>query len=154
MEEAERLDKIMEELGPVMPEVTTVAQLEEHEWVVVWQEDAVVSLHFDSRDSFLHFSLHVGVPESEQRLSAYEALLMYNFLGISTGGVRMSLDGPGGMVVQEYGCASRDIDLTRIQGILRGFVTKGYLWREMLASGTFSVPDGPEQIQDPPGIRV
>ena len=63
---------------------------------------------------------------------AHELMLRHNFLWHRTGGVRLSVDGAGGNVVQLFDLPTDRLDVTRLDRAVRRFADSVRAWRDII----------------------
>ena len=153
------LHLMMEEIGPLL-DLAAVAELEGGlAWELAVDEETVVGAEYDEEEDRLVLSAAIAQPPEEERLALYELFLVYNGQWDLTGGLRMSLEAPGGAVVQSLELALSEIDLARLATILQNFLDIRKGWLEILAEAGDHEPDeGPKADSGkapPPGsVRV
>jgi len=157
MNNLDLVQRVLEELGPTLEQVN-VYQAGDGNWLVSFDEQTLVELEFDEDQNKLCLSIEVGDPPKESRFDTYEALLIYNYLGNETGGVRMALDGPSGAVVQTFDMNADGLDVSKLIAVLSNFVDKARIWREMIQRGIASENNNASQSTgatlDPGLLRV
>jgi hypothetical protein len=124
----ERMQIMMEEIGPSMPEIEAVIQSEEKNWAIQFDDQSIVTLEWAEKPERVVLSSMLGVPSESMQLSVYETLLCYNLLWKDTGGVKMALSGPGGELVLLYELFVSDLSLNELQTVLSNFVSIAQVW--------------------------
>ena len=95
----EQIQKLVEEVGPSMPEIDAVVQTEEPSWAIQFSDDTVIILEPADDPSRVVMSADLGgVADAQQRI-VYETLLCYNLMWRSSGGVKVGLAGPEGTLI-------------------------------------------------------
>jgi hypothetical protein len=124
----ERMQIMMEEIGPAMPEIDAVIQSEEENWAIQFEDQTIVTLEWAKNPDRVVLSSMLGIPSESMQLSVYETLLCYNLLWKDTGGVKMALAGPNGELVLLYDLYMNDLMLNELQTVLSNFVSIGQVW--------------------------
>ena len=124
----ERVQIMMEEIGPSMPEIEAVIQSEEKNWAIQFDDQSIVMLEWAEKPDRIVLSSMLGSPSEDMQLSVYETLLCYNLLWKDTGGVKMALAGPGGELILLYELHASDVMLNDMQTILSNFVSIAQVW--------------------------
>ena len=124
----ERMQIMMEEIGPSMPEIEAVIQSEEKNWAIQFDDQSIVTLEWAEKPERVVLTSMLGVPSESMQLSVYETLLCYNLLWKDTGGVKMALSGPGGELVLLYELFTSDLSVNELQTVLSNFVSIAQVW--------------------------
>lgn len=124
----ERMQIMMEEIGPVMPSIEAVIQSEEKNWAIQFDDQSIVMLEWADKPDRVVLTSMLGSPTESMQLSVYETLLCYNLLWKDTGGVKMALSGPGGELILLYELFSTDLTLNELQTVLTNFVSIAQVW--------------------------
>lgn len=124
----ERVQIMMEEIGPSMPEIEAVIQSEEKNWAIQFDDQSIVMLEWAEKPDRIVLSSMLGAPVEDMQLSVYETLLCYNLLWKDTGGVKMALAGPGGELILLYELHASELMLNDMQTILSNFVSIAQVW--------------------------
>lgn len=124
----ERMQIMMEEIGPSLPEIEAVIQSEDRNWAIQFSDQAIVMLEWAEDPDRVVLTSLLGAPSESMQLSVYETLLCYNLLWKDTGGVKMALSGPGGDLVVIYELFSADLTLGELQTVLTNFVSIAQIW--------------------------
>ncbi len=124
----ERIQIMMEEIGPEMPEIEAVIQSEEKNWAIQFEDQSIVMLEWTDRPDRIVLSAMLGTPAEKMQLSVYETLLCYNLLWKDTGGVKMALAGPGGELILLYELHTPDLALNELQTVLSNFSSIAQVW--------------------------
>ncbi len=124
----ERMQIMMEEIGPSLPEIEAVIQSEDRNWAIQFSDQSIVMLEWVEDPDRVVLTSLLGVPSESMQLSVYETLLCYNLLWKDTGGVKMALSGPGGELVVIYELFSSDLTLNELQTVLTNFVSIAQIW--------------------------
>lgn len=124
----QRMQIMMEEIGPVMPSIEAVIQSEEKNWAIQFDDQSIVMLEWAEKPDRVVLTAMLGTPSESMQLSVYETLLCYNLLWKDTGGVKMALSGPGGELILLYELFSTDLTLNELQTVLSNFVSIAQVW--------------------------
>ncbi len=124
----ERMQIMMEEIGPSMPEIEAVIQSEEKNWAIQFDDQAIVMLEWAEKPDRLVLSAMLGSPTERMQLSVYETLLCYNLLWKDTGGVKMALAGPGGELILLYELHAADLNVGDLQTVVANFRSIAEVW--------------------------
>ncbi len=95
-------DKIQDlicQIGPVFPDIDAVIQTEDPSWAIQFVDELVVMIEQLEHPDRMVFSSEIGTVADDQELPIYEALLCYNLLWKDTGGVKIGLAGPKGILI-------------------------------------------------------
>ena len=123
-----RMQIMMEEIGPSLPEIEAVIQSEDKNWAIQFSDQSIVMLEWAEDPDRVVLTSLLGAPSESMQLSVYETLLCYNLLWKDTGGVKMALSGPGGDLVVIYELFSTDLTLGELQTVLTNFVSIAQIW--------------------------
>ena len=137
----ERMQIMMEEIGPSMPEIEAVIQSEEKNWAIQFDDQSIVMLEWTSKPDRIVLSAMLGTPAEKMQLSVYETLLCYNLLWKDTGGVKMALAGPGGELILLYELHASDLMLAELQTVISNFSSIAQVWG-MYVTGEGEQPAG------------
>ncbi len=124
----ERMQIMMEEIGPSMPEIEAVIQSENTNWAIQFEEQSIVMLEWAEQPDRVVLTTLLGTPSESMQLSVYETLLCYNLLWKDTGGVKMALSGPGGELVLLYELFAPNLNLSEMQVVLTNFLNIAQVW--------------------------
>ncbi len=124
----ERIQIMMEEIGPSMPDIEAVIQSEEKNWAIQFEDQSIVMLEWTDRPDRVVLSAMLGTPSEKMQLSVYETLLCYNLLWKDTGGVKMALAGPGGELILLYELYAAELTLNELQTVLSNFASIAQVW--------------------------
>ena len=124
----ERMQIMMEEIGPAMPEVEAVIQSEEKNWAIQFEDQSIAMLEWAESPDRVVLTAMLGIPSETMQLSVYETLLCYNLLWKDTGGVKMALSGPGGELVLLYELFASNLNRNELQTVLINFVSISQVW--------------------------
>lgn len=124
----ERMQIMMQEIGPSLPEIEAVIQSEEKNWAIQFEDQSIVMLEWAESPDRVVLTAMLGTPSESMQLSVYETLLCYNLLWKDTGGVKMALSGPGGELILLYELFATDLDLGELQTVATNFTSIAQVW--------------------------
>ncbi len=124
----ERMQIMMEEIGPSMPDIEAVIQSEDTNWAIQFEDQSIVMLEWAEQPERVVLTTLLGTPSEAMQLSVYETLLCYNLLWKDTGGVKMALSGPGGELVLLYELFASNLNLNEMQIVLTNFLGIAQVW--------------------------
>ena len=124
----ERMQTMMEEIGPNMAEIEAVIQSEDRNWAIQLEDQSIIMLEWAEKPDRIVLSSMLGIPSETMQLSVYEALLCYNLLWKDTGGVKMALAGPGGDLMLLYELYVDGLMLNDLQIVISNFSNISHVW--------------------------
>jgi len=124
----ERMQAMMEEIGPAMAEIEAVIQSDDKKWAIQFEDQSIIMLEWTKRPDRIVLSSMLGIPSETMQLSVYEALLCYNLLWKDTGGVKMALAGPGGDLMLLYELYVDQLMLNDLQIVISNFSSISQVW--------------------------
>ena len=124
----QRIQIMMEEIGPSIPEIEAVIQSEEKNWAIQFDDQSIVILEWTENPDRLVLTAMLGKPSESMQLSVYETLLCYNLLWKDTGGVKMALSGPDGEIILLYEFFIGNATLQEFQTVLMNFTSIAQVW--------------------------
>ena len=124
----ERMQAMMEEIGPAMAEIEAVIQSEDKNWAIQFEDQSIIMLEWAEHPDRIVLSSMLGIPSETMQLSVYEALLCYNLLWKDTGGVKMALAGPGGDLMLLYELYVDQLMLNELQVVISNFSSISQVW--------------------------
>lgn len=130
-----QVNALMSELGPILDPLDITAYEAEGTWTLLVDEETLLVIEHDEELGRLFLSADIGAPPEAERLAVYELLLRYNAQGRETGGVRMALEEPGGMLMQICDLPLAGLDVTGLQAAIAAFARTADAWRRLIAGG-------------------
>lgn len=124
----ERMQILMQEIGPSLPEIEAVIQSEEKNWAIQFDDQSIVMLEWAESPDRVVLTAMLGTPSESMQLSVYETLLCYNLLWKDTGGVKMALSGPGGELILLYELFAAQLNLGELQTVVTNFTSIAQVW--------------------------
>ncbi len=95
----DKIQDLISQIGPVFPDIDAVIQTEDSSWAIQFVDELVVMIEQLEHPDRMVFSSEIGTVADDQELPVYEALLCYNLLWKDTGGVKIGLAGPKGILI-------------------------------------------------------
>ncbi len=141
----ERMQIMMEEIGPSIPDIEAVIQSEDKNWAIQFEDQSIVMLEWAEQPDRVVLTTLLGTPSESMQLSVYETLLCYNLLWKDTGGVKMALSGPGGELVLLYEMFASSLNLADMQVVLTNFLSIAQVW------GTYVTGESENPVTGVPG---
>lgn len=93
------IQDLISQIGPVFPDIDAVIQTEDPSWAIQFVDELIVMIEQLEHPDRMVFSSEIGTVADDQELPIYEALLCYNLLWKDTGGVKIRLAGPKGILI-------------------------------------------------------
>ena len=125
----EVVQQLMAEIGPRM-ELSEVSEFtEEESWVLVVDDQTVISADYDPDGARIFFSTEVAQPPAQNRARFYEQMLMFNHMWPETGGLRFALDGPAGAAVLSFDLPLDGLDIQGVEQSLSTLLEQLTIWR-------------------------
>jgi hypothetical protein len=144
MDDLERIDLIMQEIGPRDDGIDQVLRLDEEIWAVRFA-DVDIEAEFDAPSRRLMLSADIGAPPADLQAHMYEAALTYSMLWRDTGGVRMAISESGGPITHMADLHCSDLTAATMAIVLRNFNDRTLIWRKYI-EGVEDGPPGPEPL--------
>ena len=95
----DKIQDLISQIGPVFPDIDAVIQTEDPSWAIQFVDELFVMIEQLEHPDRMVFSSEIGTVADDQELPIYEALLCYNLLWKDTGGVKIGLAGPKGILI-------------------------------------------------------
>lgn len=138
------VERLFEELGPLLEPLAVAYDQEEAHWAVVIDETNQIDIVYDEDTECFVFALDLGAVPDETAESVHELLLRFSFVWRQTGGLHAALDGEGHAVLM-YKHAVQGLDVQTLQALLDSLHTHSQYWAELIADvGDGDVAEGPE----------
>lgn len=131
----EQIQRLMADVGPLCETIAGVYQEGELLWLVEFDDATLVIVEFDEEVMKLNLSAEIGAPDAEDRLKAYETMLIYNFASSQTGGLRLGLDEPDGKAFLFYDLVASHLELSALQRALANFADRAALMANLIEAG-------------------
>ena len=134
----ERMQIMMEEIGPSMPEIEAVIQSENTNWAIQFEDQSIVMLEWAEQPDRVVLTTMLGTPSESMQLSVYETLLCYNLLWRDNGGVKVGLAGPQGALIISAEVCLEGMSLMNLQEELNKFLKITRSWVQHIAQASES----------------
>ena len=131
MQDFERIDLTMKEVGEHCDVIEEIIRIGEDRWELLIQSDVEFLAEFDRPQQSLVITAEVAVPAAKDLLPVYEALLQFNQMRAETGGVTMSLSTEG-VVEQSFRLNVAVLEPHVLQHVLENLAEKVLMWRSVL----------------------
>ena len=129
----ERIQQLMQELGPATPDIDAVVQTEEPSWAIQFSDESIIIIEPVDEPPRLVMSAELGTaPEAAER-QLYEALLSYNLLWRDNGGVKIGLAGPKGSLIINWELSLEGLTLLDLQSAIVRFLKAASSWQHYVA---------------------
>lgn len=139
------LQCLMQQVGPEMPEISTILQEESDRWQITFDEDASMEVVWQSDPPRVVFSCAVGEVPEQVRESVYARLLVANSLPSGQLGLRFALGVPDGQVLMIGEMNEADLSLDSLQieldSFLRCAIELSLFIAESASNADEAVPD-------------
>ncbi len=133
---SERLQLLIDELGPSTDSVVLIEQLTPETWLIALDDnESAIALRLAADTGVITLSCELGRPQEQDRYRIYEALLTYNGLAELHGGIRMALREPNGVVIQEFDAHSQQLDINLLRQVIEDFGKKASAWEAIIEAG-------------------
>ncbi len=142
MASTEKIQQLLQELGPATPDIDAVVQTEEPSWAIQFSDETIIIIEPAEDPDRMVLSAELGSASDRFQLPIYETLLCYNLLWRDTGGVKIGLAGPKGELIM-----STEICL---DGLLLGALQEGITAFAKLAKSWISYVTSPDAQAAPP----
>ena len=131
MQDFERIDLTMKEVGEHCDVIEEIIRIGEDRWELLIQPDVEFLAEFDRQQQSLVITAEVAIPAAKDLLPVYEALLQFNQMRAETGGVTMSLSTEG-IVEQSFRLNVAVLEPHVLQHVLENLAEKVLMWRSVL----------------------
>jgi hypothetical protein len=131
----EKIQQLLQELGPSTPEIDAVAQTDDPSWAIQFSDETVLLIEAAEEPGRMVISADLGHATESNQQSIYEILLCYNLLWRQTGGVKIGLAGPKGSLVISTEVCVEGLSLNDLQHDLMNFVVIVRSWSKYVAEG-------------------
>lgn len=149
MSNQQNISSLMADVGPLANLLSVTEYEEDNVWTLLVDEETVLLADWDQSRGCLVLSGDVAEPWEADRLYWYETLLQYNDQWQQTGGLRMSLESPGGKFVQMCDLAAADLTAQQLCTVIENFVLTLKGWREILAQPRGEGPSDDDSVSAP-----
>jgi hypothetical protein len=136
----EKIQNLIQELGPVSPDIDAVVQTEEPSWAIQYSDETIVIIEASDEPSRIILSSELGSPNDSLQLPVYETLLCYNLLWRETGGVKIGLGGPKGALILSCELCLDNLSLMDLQEGLNNFTSIVRTWIKYVTGDQSEAP--------------
>ena len=136
----EKIQQLLQELGPSTPEIDAVAQTDDPSWAIQFSDETIVLIEPTEDPGRMVISADLGTATNSLQQSTYETLLCYNLLWRQTGGVKIGLAGPKGSLIITTELSVEGVTLNDLQQELMNFVTIVRAWSRYVSEGGEQAP--------------
>jgi len=125
----ERIQQLMQELGPATPDIDAIVQTEEPSWAIQFSDESIIIIEPADEPPRMVVSAELGVAAEAQQRTVYETLLCYNLMWRDTGGVKIGLAGPQGALIISTELCLDSLMLNDLQLTLKNFLKITRSWQ-------------------------
>lgn len=136
----EKIQTLIQELGPVSPDIDAVVQTEEPSWAIQYSDETIIIIEAAEEPQRLILSSELGSPTDSLQLPIYETLLCYNLLWRETGGVKIGLAGPKGALILSCELCLEGLSLMDLQEGMTNFITIVRTWTKYVTGESTDAP--------------
>ena len=131
----EKIQQLLQELGPNTPEIDAVVQTEDLSWAVQFSDETIIIVEPVEDPGRMMLSAELGSASDTLQLPIYETLLCYNLLWRETGGVKIGLAGPKGSLIISTEILIHGLLLGDFQQALMDFSNIARSWTKYVTDG-------------------
>jgi hypothetical protein len=136
----EKIQQLVQELGPSLPDIDAVVQTEEPSWAVQFSDETIVIIESAEEPARMILSSELGSPSDSLQLPIYESLLCYNLLWRETGGVKIGLAGPKGALILSSELCLEGLTLMDLQAGIINFASITRSWSKYVVGEDMTAP--------------
>jgi hypothetical protein len=125
----EKIQQLIQELGPHMQDIDAIVQTEEPSWAIQFSDETILIIEAAEEPSRMVFSAELGNASENNQRAIYEALLCYNLMWRDTGGVKIGLAGPQGTLIISTELCLEGLVLNDLQLSLTNFLKITRSWQ-------------------------
>lgn len=134
MTNIEKIQQLLQELGPNTPDIDAVVQTEEPSWAIQFSDETIVIIEPAEDPERMVLSAELGSASDKLQLPIYETLLCYNLLWRDTGGVKIGLAGPKGELIISTEICLEGLLLSTLQQGIADFAKIARSWAGYVTS--------------------
>lgn len=128
------LDIILSDLAAPIG-ASYVGRIGHESWRILFDDpDEAIEIEYAPERRLITIVAELAAPGPESREALYHLALQYNYLWTETGGARLSLDGPDGLLVLSVDIAFALIEPVKIAEILGLIRRSARDWRALIAA--------------------
>lgn len=135
MSTIEKIQQLLQELGPDTPDIDAVVQTDDPSWAIQFADETIVIIEPMEDPGRMVLSAELGTASDSLQLPIYETLLCYNLLWRETGGVKIGLAGPRGALIVSTEICIDGLSLTDLQQGVMDFSKIVRSWAKYVADG-------------------
>ncbi len=136
----EKIQNLIQELGPASPDIDAVVQTEEPSWAIQYSDETIVIIEASEDPARMVLSSELGSPNDTLQLPIYETLLCYNLLWRETGGVKIGLAGPKGALILSCELCLDNLSLMDLQEGMKTFTNIVRTWAKYVTGDSTDAP--------------
>ena len=136
----EKIQNLIQELGPATADIDAVIQTEEPSWAIQYSDETIVIIEPADEPGRMILSSELGSPNETLQLPIYETLLCYNLLWRESGGVKIGLAGPKGALILSCELCLEGLTLMDLQEGMNNFTTIVRTWTKYVTGESTNVP--------------
>lgn len=129
----EQIQLLMQELGPVMPEIDAIVQTEEPSWAIQFSDEHILVIEPADEPPRLAMSSELGAAPDGTEKPLYEAMLSYNLMWRDSGGLKVGLAGPKGSLIISWEISLDGMTLVELQAAIARFMKAVASWQRYVA---------------------
>lgn len=126
----EKIQQLVQELGPATPEIDAVVQTEDPSWAIQFSDETIIIIEPADDPSRMVISAELGAAAEGQQRIVYETLLCYNLLWRDSGGIKVGLAGPQGSLIISADVCLDGLTLGDLQEALKRFLNVARSWMQ------------------------
>lgn len=139
----EKIQQLMAELGPSLPDIDAVVQTEDPSWAVQFSDETVLIIEPSEDPARMVFSTELGSASDSLQLPIYQTLLCYNLLWRETGGIKIGLAGPKGALILSSELCLDGLTLMNLQDAINNFLNIARSWSKYVIGESINAPELP-----------
>lgn len=130
MTTAEQIEQLIKEIGPAMPDIDAVVQTEDPSWAIQFSDETIIIIEPADDPSRMVISAELGAVAEVQQRIVYETLLCYNLMWRDSGGVKIGLAGPQGVLIISVDVCVEGLTLMSLQKEIERFLKIARSWTQ------------------------
>ena len=130
----EEVESLFKRLGPVVPDIVRVVQLDKRTWSVTLDNDIDVTIEWSDMPPRLVFITEIGCPPAEREMDVYRASLTFNLQSADTGGAKIALSEEYDQMMLMFELPAQQLSTAVVGDFLTWFSRQAGLWREFVTA--------------------
>jgi len=126
----EQIEQLVKQLGPVMPEIDAIVQTEEPSWAVQFSDETILLFEASEDPARIVISTELGAAAEAQQRALYKTMLCYNLMWRDSGGVKIGLAGPQGVLIISTDVCIEGLTLQDFQQQIQSFLKIARSWTQ------------------------